>query len=109
LFETILNNRRIRNAVVAAMTVVPNNWNAIDLQRVHNEFETVKLQRKNSGSGGAVEACVGGMLQSVSYMLGENLAISTPTESGRGTFAADNQDIKSAIVKYVMGDNKSER
>lgn len=105
LFDTILSNRRLRNAVTAAMIVSPNNWNAIDLQRVHNEFESSKQLRKAGGMGSA-ETFVGGMLASFSHILGERLVVDEPRESGRGVVDASINP-REAIIDYVMNESGS--
>lgn len=55
LIQNLLKNRLIRNALTAAMDVKPDRFNAVDIQRVHIEFERGVAETRGPSQMGALQ------------------------------------------------------
>lgn len=107
LMRNILRDRVLKNAITAALTVKPDQYNAIDLQRLHVEFEEslenaqANKDAKNQIEGG-IEGYMKGLLTSIGGIMSNKLTLDHIKVEGRHQESNEIEELEGRLNSYIL-------
>lgn len=107
LLRNILRDRVLKNAITAALTVKADQYNAIDLQRLHVEFEE-SLEKAKANSEvqnkieGNIEGYMKGLLTSISGIMSNRLTLESTEVNGRYQEPNEVQELEVRLQNYIL-------